>query len=234
MREVDINDIDLNESYFHFTNRANLDSVNENGLKARVGDASKMVGDNENRVYISKGGLGILKIKDTFLHEFKDLKICDIPLEYREYFDIFDFNSQDVVEPEYVYCAMERKFKDEVYLKVNAVEGEDFLKEDISSLWGIQHDIHCKENQDFDVSKLSLVNTENGNSALDILNEIYDRVLKRNPGKEDTIKEMFPDLSNMFEYIKQRDDKIAKLYPKDSEASKQDVLSPDIDDDTDR
>ncbi len=237
MKEVDINDIDLNESYFHFTNRSNLDSIDENGLQATSGGASKMVGDNDSRVYISKGGLGILKIKDTFLHEFKDLKICDIPLEYREYFDIIDFNSQDIVEPEYVYCAMDRKFKDEIYLKVDAREGEDFSREDVSSLWGIEHDIHCRENHDIDVSKLSIVSTENGDRASDIVYEIYDRLLKKNPGKEATIKDMFPELSEMFEYIKQRDEKIASLYTnksKENVVSRQDVTDPDIDDDTDR
>ena len=39
---INIDDIDLNNSYFHFTLRNNLKNIDKEGLKARIGDASKM------------------------------------------------------------------------------------------------------------------------------------------------------------------------------------------------
>lgn len=167
-KSVNISELNLNDTYFHFTPKKNKESVLTEGLKARVGDASKMVGDEAARVYLSHGGKGVLKIKDTFIHEFKNLRICDIPPEYREYFDIADFTSTSQVNEEDVYSAMEKKLRDEVYLKVDAVKGEDYLEEDIHSLWGMEHDIKGKQNHDINAEKISLITSEKGNSAFDI------------------------------------------------------------------
>ena len=42
MNSVNIKDIDLNNSFFHFTTRDNIEQINQEGLKAQIGDASKM------------------------------------------------------------------------------------------------------------------------------------------------------------------------------------------------
>lgn len=58
---VDINDCDLNNDFFHFTNRKNVNSILKIGLIPQVGIASKLVNDSPN-VSISKGGKGIMGI----------------------------------------------------------------------------------------------------------------------------------------------------------------------------
>lgn len=204
MEIIDITDIDLNNSYFHFTSKDNIDNVSKEGLKATIGDASKMVNDKA-RVCFSKGGKWILGIKNSFIHEFKKLKICDIPNAYRKYFNIKDFSSTEIVKEEDVYIAMERKFKDETYLKVDVVENEDYVMEDLNT-FSSEYDIKGKENNNIDIEKLSLITTSQGNSALDIVKYICNRMLEKNPGKEAVIRQMNSDLFEMLDYIKENKD----------------------------
>ena len=35
-----------------------------------------------------------MKIKNAFNNEFKKLRICDIPIEYRKYFNIQDYSKK--------------------------------------------------------------------------------------------------------------------------------------------
>ena len=90
MNSVYIEDIDLINSFFHFTLQENLKSIEENGLIAQIGDASELVGDKP-RVCLSRGGKGILGIKNSFIHKFKELKICDIPQGYKKILQLVIF-----------------------------------------------------------------------------------------------------------------------------------------------
>ena len=225
IKNVDIRDIDLDEAYFHFTPRKNLEGIDREGLKAKSGDASKMIGDDKARVYLSRGGKGLLKIKDTFIWEFENLRICDIPMEYREYFDITDYSSTEQVKKEDVYSAMERKFKDEVYLNVDAIEGEDFLEDEIRTNFGTEHDIQGKENHNIDVKKISVITTPNGNSALDVIEYMYNKFIENCPEIEDIIRDMHPSLEGMFEYIKQRDNKLRGSSQKSTQDLGRETLS---------
>ena len=215
MNSVNIKDIDLNNSFFHFTTREKLEQINQEGLKAQIGGASKMKKEEKARVYMSKGGKGILGIKNSFIREFKKLRICDIPLEYRKYFEIKDFSSEELVQENDVFSAMEKRFKDEVYLKVNAVNGEDFIPEDflpeeltneINSSNNIR-DIKGKANHDIIPDKLSIITTDKGDSTLNVLEYLYNRLMEnaKKNGKEDSVKWALSDLDGLFEYIKQRD-----------------------------
>lgn len=76
---------------------------------------------------------------------------------------------------------MEKRFKDEVYLKVNAVNGEDFFSEDflpeeltneINSSNNIR-DIKGKADHDIIPEKLSVITTDKGDSTLDVLEYLY-------------------------------------------------------------
>ena len=130
IKTINVDDIDLQNSFFHFTCRNNLSKINNEGLKAKVGDESKMKSEKEHRVYMSKGIKGVIEIKNAFIYEFKKLKICDIPIEYRKYFNIQDYQKEEQVTETDVYDAMEKRFKDEIYFKINAIENEDFSIEE--------------------------------------------------------------------------------------------------------
>lgn len=196
MRTVSIEEIDLNNSYFHLTLRENLPNIEKNGLIATCGDASKMVAD-KSRVCLSQGGKGLLGIKNSFIYEFKKLRICDIPLGYRKYFSISDYASTLILEKEQVYEAMRKRFQDECYLLVNAVLGEDFLKEEIFGL--SEYDIKGIEKHNIDSHKLSLLTSDKGSSGLDIIRYVYNRL--QEVLSFDLIKEFLGDLVDFFDYI---------------------------------
>lgn len=222
IESVNISDIDLNNSYFHFTCKDNLEQIISEGLKAKIGDASKMKSEEQSRVYMSKGGKGVLGIKNSFIHEFKKLRICDIPMEYRKYFDVVDYSKTEKVNEEDVYNAMEKRFKDEIYFKVDAKEGEDFLIEDQynnvfaedfsrESLRKIfeenpQRDVKGKANHDIDAKKMFLIKTNKGNTAFDIVEYLYNKLIEnaKQKGKEDVVRLNNSDLDGMFEYINQK------------------------------
>ena len=205
IKEVNINDVDLNNAYFHFTNISNLESIAGEGLKAQIGEASKMVGDSA-RVYMSEGGKGILGIINSFIYEFQNLRICDIPVGFRKYFRIKDYSSIEKVKLTDVYSAIERKLKDEVYLMLDVKEGEDFFKEDNHGL-GSNYDIKGKENHNIDAEKISILFSKKGNSAFDIVKYIYEKLIEnaKKVGKDDVVRDWLNCLNGMFEYIEQRD-----------------------------
>lgn len=202
MKQKNIEEIDVNKSYFHFTETKNLPSIEKYGLKAQVGDASTMV-DDKPRVCLSKGGKGILGIKDSFIRKFKETRICDIPEGYKEYFNITDFTSTQLIPPELVYEGLQKRFENETYLIVDAQEGEDFSREDIHGMTS-EFDIKGKENHDISADKISKLVTPEGSSGLDVIKYMYNRLLKSNPGKENLIKNMNPEITQMMEYIKEK------------------------------
>ena len=222
LEQVDISGIDLNNSYFHFTRKNNLGRISREGLKPQIGGASNMKNEEQSRVYLSRGGKGIIEIKNSFIHEFKKLRVCDIPEEYRKYFDIKDYSSQKPIDEKAVYDAMEKRFKDEIYFQVSAKEGEDFLIEDqydgafsedfsresLKKMFE-QHperDIKGKANHTISPQQLTKLYTEKGDTAFDIVNYLYNRLLEnaKKVGKEDSVKLVNSDLNSFFEYIKDR------------------------------
>lgn len=209
MKQKNVEEIDVNKSYFHFTETKNLPSIEQYGLKAQVGDASQMV-DDKPRVCLSKGGKGILGIKDSFIRKFKETRICDIPEGYKKYFNITDFTSTKLIPPEVVYEGLQKRFEDETYLVVDAHEGEDFLKEEVHGMTS-ESDVKGKENHDISADKISKLITPEGSSSMDVIKYMYNRILENNPGKENLIKSMNPEIAQMLEYIKNKEKTMGKL-----------------------
>ena len=214
MNIVNIKEIDLNNSFFHFTKKANLESIKSQGLTPTSGDASQMKKKKKPRVYMSKGGKGILGIKNSFIHEMKKLRICDIPLDYRSYFAITDYTSTEKVNEKDVYDAMEKRFKDEIYFKVDAVEGEDydikdFYPEELLSTFRAstnERDVKGKENHTILPSKLTIMISDKGDTVFDIVDYLYSRLLEnaRQQGKEESVRYANSDLDAFLTYIKNK------------------------------
>ena len=234
MKTINIDQIDLHNSFFHFSSKENLEIIKEEGLKAAIGDASKVVGEKFPRVYLSKGGKGILEIKNSFIHTFKQTRICDIPESYRKYFILIDFFSKERIPLVVLYNALERKFKDEIYFKVDAVEGEDydakdFLPEELTNEIKTDNpfgDVKGKANHDITPDKLSILTTDRGGSAFDIVYYLYNRLLEKAKKSDlvDAIKEVLSDLNGFFEYLYQRDLEIEKMIESYSFPNKEDNL----------
>ena len=144
----------------------------------------------------------------------KKLRICDIPEEYRKYFDIEDYSSEEQLRDNEVYNAMEKRFKDEIYFKVDAIEDEDYIikdfyPEELADSFRTTNDyrdVKGKANHSIGPEKLWLLTTEKGDTALDVVQYLYNRLLDnaKKVGKEDSVKWANSDLEGMFEYIRQR------------------------------
>lgn len=189
---IDVNECDLNEDYFHFTNVANIGSILNTGLLPSVGTASKMVGDRPN-VSLSKGAKGIMGIINSFIYMFKVMKVNEIPNEFRKYFidDISDFTTNELVGLDLACRAVARKLNDEVYFKVNLDESVIEKEAVISGL--TEFDI--KLPIAIDKSNLQLVASEGEMiTAFDFAKFIYEKAKDF-----DIFREMDEDFFHMFE-----------------------------------
>ena len=189
---VDIKKCDINNDYFHFTNKRNIDSILNNGLIPQVGTASKLVDDRPN-VSISKGGKGIMGIINSFIFKFEnEMKISDIPEEYRKYFtEIDDFTQSGNISTDIACKAMRRKLSDEVYFRV--IPTEEQLKN--AKIGGItEYDVNLPDaigNHQIDIV------TDSNNkvlSALDVAQYIYEKARDI-----EEFREMHPGFFHMFE-----------------------------------
>ena len=188
---IDVNECDLNNDYYHFTNVANIQSIVNGGLQPLVGTASNMVGDRPN-VSISHGGKGVMGIINSFIHMFSILSISQIPNEFRKYFvdDINDFTSNIPVGLDISCRAVARKLKDEVFFRI--ILDESMLREArIGGLTGFDINLPTA----IDGSNLQLV-TNSGEilTAFDFAQFIYERVKDK-----DIFREMNEDFFRMFE-----------------------------------
>lgn len=203
MKELSIEDLeDTKNCFFHFAPRKVLHSIEQQGLVASIGGASKIVGEQEKRVYLSRGIKGVLAIKNSFIYKLSQISIREIPQEYRPYFGYDSYDSDERIPREDIYRAYADRMKDEVYLLVDAQEGVDYKEEDIKrSFSGSQHDIKGKPNHDIDPEKLSILTTPGGQSAYDVVKGFYEIMLERYKDNPNIVNEMNISLYEMFEYV---------------------------------
>lgn len=204
---IDINECDINNDYFHFTNKANVNSILNTALIPSVGTASKLVDDRPN-VSVSKGGKGIIGIINSFIFKFAGLKASEIPEEYKKYFqEISDFEADTVISKEDACKAMTRKLKDEVYFRVEL--GDEELKQaKIGGLTG--YDVNLP--MAIESSKIDIITNSDNKvlSAYDVAMNVYERAKNI-----DVIRNMHGDFFYMFEMGEQN--RIREHNPDDGE-----------------
>ena len=186
---IDIKKCDFNNDYFHFTNKANVNSIMQEGLKAQIGVASKLVGDRAN-VSVSKGGKGIMGIINSFIYKFyMGLRIKDIPEEYRKYFlEIENFNINDDISREIACKAMHRKLEDEVYFRVG-ISKTQLESAKIGGLTG--YDVNLPN--DIDKDNIEIVTNNNKVlNAYEVARYVYEKAKD---------KEIFRKMHNDFFYM---------------------------------
>lgn len=168
---IDINECDLNNDYFHFSNRDNIKSIMENGLIPSRGTASEMVNDREN-VSVSEGAKGIMGIINSFIFMFSNLKVNEIPISYRKYFlELTDYNTNELVGIELASSAVLRKLKEEVYFRIS-LDTDTLDKARIGGLTGFDINLPNKINKE----NIQLI-TNDGEvvSAYDFALYIYEK-----------------------------------------------------------
>lgn len=62
----DISQIDMNNTFFHYTSKNNLNTIKKNGLEPRIGENSLYV-EKSKKVFFAQGENGILTLMDVWL-----------------------------------------------------------------------------------------------------------------------------------------------------------------------
>jgi len=197
---IDINKCDINNDYFHFTNKDNVNGIIRNGLLLSKGTASK-IKNHEANVSVSKGAKGILGILNSFIFVFSELKCNEVPEDYRKYFDGVNFNSNSTVGLENACTAVSNKLKDEVYFKVDL--DEEQLDRAYVGGFGAAYDIRLSEN--VDKSKVHLITDSNLNilSAYDVASYIYNKTES---------KDIYRKMNSEFYYMMDRNNGSDRKY----------------------
>ena len=197
---IDINKCDINNDYFHFTNKDNVNGIIRNGLLLSKGTASK-IKNHEANVSVSKGAKGILGILNSFIFVFSELKCNEVPEEFRKYFDGVNFNSNSTVGLENACTAVSNKLKDEVYFKVDL--DEEQLERAHVGGFGAAYDIRLSE--DVDKSKVHLITDSNLNilSAYDVASYIYNKTES---------KDIYRKMNSEFYYMMDRNNGSDRKY----------------------
>ena len=198
---IDIKKCDINNDYFHFTNKKNINSILNNGLIPQIGVASKIINDRPN-VSISQGGKGIIGIINSFLNKFsEELKISQIPEQYRKYFkEIKDFNSDESISLEDSCKAMIRKLQDEVYFRVLPTKQQlEQAKIPVFSEFDINIPVQINPNQ------IDIVTDSNNKilSAYEVARYIYDKAKNLYP-----IRDRHEKFFYMFEMEQEKSEDI--------------------------
>ena len=109
-----------------------------------------------------------------------------------------------MIPKEIVYEALKRKFENEVYLVVDAKEGEDFLPEEINGL-GSNFDIKGKEGHDISPKKISKLVIPNAKNAWETIQYVYNNLIEKNPDVEGIIRMMNSNLDEMITYFRNKE-----------------------------
>jgi len=193
---VDIKKCDLDNDYFHFTNRKNVDSILNNGLIPSIGAASRLVNDRPN-VSVSKGGKGIMGIINSFIYKFyKELRVSEIPEEYKKYFqEISDFETDSTISKDVACKAMIRKLKDEVYFRVRLDERQ--IEE--AKVGGVtEYDVNLPMKIDKSCLDIITDSDEKVLTAYDVAMYVYERAKNI-----EVFRDMHGDFFDMFEMREQ-------------------------------
>ena len=127
MRFVKIDDLDTNDTFFHFSRIDSRNSIERDGLQAVAGGENEEVNDRENpTIYFSKGVEGLLKAIDVWIRweYYRFVKKTDKEIKRG-----FSGYEEDIMYR--VYKKIYEDFKKRQYYSVSLIEGIEFVYGDI-------------------------------------------------------------------------------------------------------
>ena len=74
----DIQDIDMQFSFFHYTNKNNIESIDTNGLLPKIGDSATGIEKSE-KIFFAVGSNGVFSIFDSWIRWLIAKRITDLP-----------------------------------------------------------------------------------------------------------------------------------------------------------
>lgn len=142
----DISQIDLKHSFFHYTNKHNLDTILRNGLEPRIGENSLYI-EKTPKVFFVEGEKGIITIMDVWL-KWLTSKSCTNKFIYwlgtfymKTPFciksipnNIVKKNLKDIKKRNKVYEKMKYILNNSVFLVLDLKENIDFDYKDIDEV----------------------------------------------------------------------------------------------------
>lgn len=76
----DINDIDIQFSFFHYTSKDNIESIDRNGLLPKIGNSATGIEKSE-KIFFAIGSNGVFSIFDSWIRWLIAKRITDLPGE---------------------------------------------------------------------------------------------------------------------------------------------------------
>lgn len=80
MRVEDIQNIDIRFSFFHYTNKNNIESIAKNGLLPKIGDSATGIETTE-KIFFAIGPKGVFSIFDSWIRWLIAKRLTDLPGE---------------------------------------------------------------------------------------------------------------------------------------------------------
>lgn len=148
MKEILLDELDDNNSFFHFTKIENIKSISKTGLEARKGPNSDIANEPFTTVFFSKGKKGILENSDAWLKWFmyhaynednmfgfyrqeKDVK-GQVEKWYQEFYSRKYL--EDTEKQERLFAVISKSMQRAVYLSLDLEPGNEFDYNDYDNL----------------------------------------------------------------------------------------------------
>ena len=199
IKTIKLSECDVNEKYFHFTNKKNIWGILNFWLQPKIWPASKLVNDVPN-VSISEGERGMFGIIDSFIIQFSEMQINKIPEEFKIYFtDINNFSSKKILSKASVYNAICNKLKEDVYIYIDTNPKDQIFQGAKFNSWMsgfCLFDIWV--HYSIEPSKLRVIADENGQilSSYDVILHLFEKAQN-----DCCIRLNFPNLFKMMKFV---------------------------------
>lgn len=184
MNTISLNELDSENTFYHFTSRDNYESISLNGLIPSIGDNANGI-EKTSKVFFSKGNIGFLRICDVWINWFiYRISLYNSVLKYKditkEEYDPFDTDEAKSHEKE--------EFTNRMYL--GYITSSDKVE---------SFNMHTKSGVGVDKEKISKVTINDDDSALSILKEIYKEEKEKDNGLEFAFLDRFMNYVNSMD-----------------------------------
>lgn len=142
LKRVDVSKINLEKSYFHFTNANNIERIEKNNLLPKIGENSAMI-EETKKIFFSVGASNILKTHDVWLKWMMNRMFGECNLKKK--YDNDDYNAKlhawigEFLSKEYkkdepkknaLFTKYYHDMLDNIYLELDLTDGYDYDRDD--------------------------------------------------------------------------------------------------------
>lgn len=129
MKSVNEDELNKENSFFHFSPASAFESVIENGLKADIGPNAKNA-ERTKKVFFSKGELGLLQMMDVWI-KWEMNRMFRNNVEWHREFIVDNAYIHDDFKKDKVFEKYYNDMKNRVYYVLDLKEGIDYSSNDV-------------------------------------------------------------------------------------------------------